>query len=260
MLKPYLGKEIKEWTRTQSLLISGAVLLFSTFSTPLILYALPQLLKNEMPEILDLFQANQMISMTNFFGDAYQLFGGVLLFLAYRSFTKEFKTGAFITPQITGAKKNRVLLSKYLTIFSYMTLACLLTTIFSYFYSGLVFTDDTFSFKDSLMGLGAIVTFISLHLSILLLCVSRQLKAYITLPLIYMSYYGLSGLVSLLPLKFKTPYDLIQLNYNTLTWAHIGIYLLVALLMAGLALAWTKVEKPGVTYGRKSNHPIGSRG
>lgn len=252
LLKPYLKKEILEWTRTQRLMILGIAILFFTFSTPLMLYALPIILKNQMPELLTLFKTSQSISLTNFIGDVYQIFGGIVLFFGFKSFTKEFSNGQFITPWITGANIKKVYLAKFLSFIMMVFMLITISTTFSYFYAGLIFNDFTTPIASVFSEILAVSSFIFLHLSVLLLLSSKKISNFIVIPVVFGSYYILPGLFSLLSLNFDTPFDLLNFDFNTLNYDTSVITLAITVIIVTLSILTLKTLNIGASHGRKT--------
>lgn len=151
LLNPYFSKEWLEWIRTQKFIILLAAMLFFTFSTPIMLYALPMILKSQFPELVDLFETSQKISQQNLIGDLYQIFGMVVLFLGYKVFVDEFKKEQFVLPWLCGAHKRWVFLAKIVVVFLLTYLLLGFSILLSHFYAGVIFEDFSLAFKYSFM-------------------------------------------------------------------------------------------------------------
>lgn len=236
LLKPYFSKEWLEWIRTQKFIILLAAMLFFTFSTPIMLYVLPMILKSQFPELLDLFETSQKISQQNLIGDLYQIFGLVVLFLGYKVFVDEFKKEQFVLPWLCGANKRWVYLSKVLVVFLLTYLLLGFSILLSHFYAGFIFEDFSMAFKYSFYEFLSLSTFISFNLSILFYMSIKKLSPFIQFPMIFLSYFVMPGLIKLIDMGKITPYHLPNFSFESINLPPLWTSIAFICFMVGMGL------------------------
>lgn len=141
--KAYFKKEIIEAIRQYKYLIIIISLLFFAIADPIMLKALPSILKGETNmNLASLFKVNRQMALQNYIKDLFQIGNIIIVFTLSGIVGKEIYEEKLVFPYSKGVTPIGIILSKALNYIIFTTVITFLGFIINSYYAGILFKDN----------------------------------------------------------------------------------------------------------------------
>lgn len=238
----------KEWLshlRQHRFLILGVIVLFFSLSDPVMLYFTPLILESQVGSSVDLsslFEVSQRISIQNFMGDLYQIFGIVTIIFTTNILINEYKKHKIVMPYAIGLKTDHLIFTKYLVYTFLVNAMILLGSIFVHYYSGFIFEDYTSPLQSTLFSALGLMIFLNYNIALVFLIGAfKQSKVlintcvlinYLALP----SFFGLFKFIRISPYRSLEATNMISSQNLILSMILTVIITIVAIALSAMKL------------------------
>ncbi len=194
-------KEILDGVRSYRFLILFLGAFFFAVFDPVILKLTPIIMRSQTDvDISGLFELSRTASVENFFADLFEITTFITALSLMGIVAGEKKTKSLIIPYCSGANFSGVIIAKLAVHISFMFVVLAVSVPANYFYSGIIFGRDSFSFTLAMKAVllfGFYFAFLISLITFLSSLFSKGIIAvFIVLPIVYILPF-ISGLLNI---------------------------------------------------------------
>ena len=169
--KAYLKKEILESIRQYKYLIIGISILFFAISDPIMMKALPLILKSQNYKgIESMLPTQRGLIMQNYLKDLFQIVNIVIVFCVSGTLGKEIGGLKFIFPYSKGCNPSEMVFAKAVHHIITTVIMVYLGFLANYYYVGVLFKDGKVNFSALLISASLMGLFYAFIISFLTFC------------------------------------------------------------------------------------------
>lgn len=191
--KAYFEKEILEYLKQYKYVIIGAVILFFSIADPLMLKALPSIIKSQSNmDLTNLMPKSTSQVFQNYIKDMFQIVNIIIVFTVSGTLGKERSEGKLILPYSKGCNVSGMVLAKFFHHIITTTFFTFVGFTVNYYYVNQLFKVRNVSYNNLMESASLMALYFAINISITFLFSSILKKEFATgIIVLFISYFSM---------------------------------------------------------------------